>query len=78
MDYDGHLSEVCAREHMYGIKLCVFTAVFLCCAGGKWQMSGSRVGLSAPHKPCCYILEVLPRSTSRCKIPRWMVLAVLR
>ena len=47
---------------MYGIKLCVFTSVFLCCPGGKWQMSGSRVGLSAPLKSCCYILEVLPRS----------------
>ena len=40
---------------MYGIKLCVFTSVFLCCPGGKWQMSGSRVGLSAPLKLCCYI-----------------------
>ena len=36
---------------MYGIKLRVFTSVFLCCPGGKWQMSGSRVGLSAPLSP---------------------------
>ena len=36
---------------MYGIKLCVFTSVFLCCPGDKWQMSGSRVGLSAPLSP---------------------------
>ena len=52
---------------MYGIKLCVFTSVFLCCPGDKWQMSGSRVGLSAPLSPAvtyvqCRKRKLNPRS----------------
>ena len=42
------------ETHVWNKALCLYFS-FLCFPGGKWQMSGSRVGLSAPPKPCCYI-----------------------
>ena len=42
------------ETHVWNKALCLYFS-FLCFPGGKWQMSGSRVGLSAPLKTCCYI-----------------------
>ena len=42
------------ETHVWNKALCLYFS-FLCFPGGKWQMSGNRVGLSAPLKPCCYI-----------------------
>ena len=41
------------ETHVWNKALCLYFSL-LCFPGGKWQMSGSRVGLSAPLKPCCY------------------------
>ena len=38
------------ETHVWNKALCLYFS-FLCCPGGKWQMSGSRVGLSAPLSP---------------------------
>ena len=56
------MTSLLKETHVWNKALCLYFS-FLCFPGGKWQMSGSRVGLSAPPKPCCYILEVLPRSS---------------
>ena len=38
------------ETHVWNKALCLYFS-FLCFPGGKWQMSGSRVGLSAPLSP---------------------------
>ena len=56
------------ETHVWNKALCLYFS-FLCFPGGKWQMSGSRVGFECALKPCCYILEVLPRYLAR-HLPR--------
>ena len=44
------MTSLLKETHVWNKALCLYFS-FLCCPGGKWQMSGSRVGLSAPLSP---------------------------
>ena len=44
------MTSLLKETHVWNKALCLYFS-FLCFPGGKWQMSGSRVGLSAPLSP---------------------------
>ena len=52
------MTSLLKETHVWNKALCLYFS-FLCCPGGKWQMSGSRVGLSAPLSPAHKVLSII-------------------